>query len=592
MPHNKKLIALILITLMTFAASPFVLAVSVSSSSIYALFYLDKQEAFVNNQKFDLDAPVTIINNNTYVPAKFLGDLLGAKVEWNDATKKVQMLTPKAYIDFDLVNKDVTVNGTIVPFDSVSTIRNDTLLVKLTWLSNFIGFKYNYNAELRRIEVTYIKTPKSAYTDSMFYNDMIPNSRPIAKFTFGKETYKKGEPVEYIDLSYDPDTDGLTNYEWTGNKETFFEAGTFPVTLKVTDQKGTISNEYTRNITIEDKTFLDPIPYQIHNNPVGSLIKTRWEDLYTYFFDLPKLPNTVRHDLNRKLIVSDSPETFTQRGILYQEKVDGKARLYADHVNGMREKVKFAILASNANNQDATIRITNQGEVFPSTDANLIGNDGSVDFLLKDKIKSEILSVPAGKTIFFKQMPDFYPEQGMNVIYDVETSGEVTFSFVTMEPNEDAEAINKYKVLSFTGNVRGTFPASDTLWYSEGPIKKPTLLVVGDNETDVFLKGFDKFRNQEVTNEGNYGVVHHIKINHPGRVAVLLLARGGVYKGPFKINEKLILAPFSGVITAFDGVQVLARTKGNEETLDIEFTPPAGSAFPIDLIFYPLEDGK
>jgi hypothetical protein len=49
-----------------------------------------------------------------------------------------------------------------------------------------------------------------------------------------------------------------------------------------------------------------------------------------------------------------------------------------------------------------------------------------------------------------------------------------------------------------------------------------------------------------------------------------------------------MMAPASGVISAFQSVQILARTTGTENSFDLEFTPPAGSAFPIDLIFYPL----
>jgi hypothetical protein len=73
-------------------------------------------------------------------------------------------------------------------------------------------------------------------------------------------------------------------------------------------------------------------------------------------------------------------------------------------------------------------------------------------------------------------------------------------------------------------------------------------------------------------------------------MAVMILANGGVFKGPFKINGEIRLVPESGVLTAFDGMQILAKTTGKEDSLDIEFTPPAGSAFPIDLIFYPLDD--
>ena len=96
----------------------------------------------------------------------------------------------------------------------------------------------------------------------------------------------------------------------------------------------------------------------------------------------------------------------------------------------------------------------------------------------------------------------------------------------------------------------------------------------------------------DVVNGGNYGVVYKIHADKPRKMAVMIMARGGVFKGPFKINGEIIPVPYSGVITAFDGLEVLARTTGTEDALDIEFTPPAGSAFPIDLIFYPLEDLK
>jgi hypothetical protein len=42
------------------------------------------------------------------------------------------------------------------------------------------------------------------------------------------------------------------------------------------------------------------------------------------------------------------------------------------------------------------------------------------------------------------------------------------------------------------------------------------------------------------------------------------------------------------VLSALDGPYMIAKTTGTEEVLDIEFTPPAGSSFPVDLIFYPL----
>jgi hypothetical protein len=95
---------------------------------------------------------------------------------------------------------------------------------------------------------------------------------------------------------------------------------------------------------------------------------------------------------------------------------------------------------------------------------------------------------------------------------------------------------------------------------------------------------------KDALNLGNYGVVYKIHIPEPRKMAVLLLPRGGVFKGPFKVNGKMVLAPPSGVMMDYQGYTIIARTTGTEKALDIEFTPAAGSAFPVDVIFYPLEE--
>ena len=49
-------------------------------------------------------------------------------------------------------------------------------------------------------------------------------------------------------------------------------------------------------------------------------------------------------------------------------------------------------------------------------------------------------------------------------------------------------------------------------------------------------------------NDGNYGVVYKIHADKPRKMAVMIMARGGVFKGPFKINGEIIPVPYSGVL--------------------------------------------
>ncbi|UUZ91108.1 hypothetical protein LJK87_35990 [Paenibacillus sp. P25] len=587
MKRMKKELVLLLVCalLLSFAALPAAAAeqeAAMASSTTYVMLYIDKPDAFVNGTKVTLDAPATIIKDKTFVPAKFLGDTFGMKVEWNDKTRQINMETPTAKIMLDIDNKSAWINGYWQSFNDVAAIVNGRLMIKLTWLADYMGAKYTYNDELRRVEVLHVKRPKG------IFNPNANNSKPVAKFTFDKPSYKVGEPIHYVDLSYDPDAEGITNYEWTGKQEAFFSPGTYPISLVVSDAHGNKSEVYTRNLVIESQTYLNPIEYPIYMKPVGSYIKTDWSTLWGNFWELPELSKQVTEDKSRKLLVSDSPEEFKEKGVLYQDEVEGKGRLYADHINGTQQKLTMAILARNMTDKPVTVKTTNKGEVYPSVYANLIGNEASVDFLLNDP-HDETFTIPPKQTFVYKQMPDFYPGQGVNLFYDVETDGKVQFSFVA---DTEVTANSVYLPrLGFDGHVRGTFPVSQVNWNIDATnFTKPSRIVIGDGKSDPFQPGYDVFRKQNVTNDGNYGVIYKIHADKPRKMAVMILAKGGIFKGPFKINGDIRLVPQSGVLTAFDGMQILAKTTGKEDSLDIEFSPPAGSAFPIDLIFYPLDD--
>ncbi|MEK3723402.1 copper amine oxidase N-terminal domain-containing protein [Paenibacillus sp. FSL H8-0034] len=551
------------------------------------LLYYGKSEAFLNGTKLALDAPVVQINNRTYMPAAILPSLLGIPVEWDASSGSVQVTTPAAFIQLQLAAKQLRVNGKTEDFEQSAFMLNDRLYVELSWLNRFIGFKATVNEQLQRVELLYIKRAESG----SLFNDTMPNTKPVARFSVNKKSYRLGEPIIYSNTSYDPDGDTIKNVEWTGKAEAIFQPGLFKVSLSVTDSKGTVSEPFSYNVEIVDDPYLDEFEYKVYHEPVGTYVKEEEATLRAYLRGIPQLPNIATLEKDRPLIVSDSPETFTEKGFLYQEKVNGKARLYADHVNGMKEKVQFAIIVRNPSpDKPVTIKTTRHGEVHPSIYANLIGNEASIEFLQSDS-SPESITVAPYQTMYYKKMPEFYPDQGMNVMYDVETSGEVYFSFVAMDAGAGIESVGMYKQLDYTGNVRGTFDGSDVSWNVDlTGLKKPSSLAIGDGTSDQFVTGVDAYVKEHSLNLGNYGVVYKIHMDHPPKMALLLLPRGGVFRGPFEINGSIVQAPPSGIMMDYQGYTILARTDGTEPSLDIEFTPAAGSAFPVDVIFYPLED--
>jgi hypothetical protein len=561
-------------------------ASAVSTSTNFLDLFPGEAAAYVNSQKVDLtaDEASVLVNGTVFIPLKFVAQTMGIDLVWNAKTSRVEMNTPGFRIEIDIANNILYVNKVKVPLDKTAMMRGDTLLVKLSWVSDYMGGKYEFTPSLNRAEIIFVKRPDGVYDSTT------KQSNPVAKFTFGKPSYRIGEPVKYIDLSYDPDSEGIADYTWTGNREAFFAAGTYPVTLQVADGKGLTSDVYTRNLVITDEVYTSEFEYPLYFAEPGSFIPADWGIIWEHYHDLPELPRSVTYDSDRKLIVSDSPEDITEKGILYQDIVKGKVRLYADHVNTMIERIQFAIMVTNNTGKPVTVKTTNKGEVYPSAYANLIGHEASVDFMIGDPMSEELI-VPPNRTVVYVQMPDFYPGQGVNAFYDVETDGEVTFSFLAMDPISTPVSVGLYKPLDYVANVRGTFEAADVRWdIDASSFDVPSRLIIGDGESDLFIPGYDVQRKQKVTDDGNYGVMYEIHALNPRKMVILLLPRGGYFKGPFKFNGEFMMAPASGLLPPFEGVQVLARTTGNEGSLDIEFTPPAGSAFPVDLIFYPLED--
>lgn len=554
------------------------------------MLYPGQTTVYINGIKQQAEAMALKHEDRYFLPAAELPRWLDVPVSWDADRGVVQVAAPAALLSFELAARNVSVNGEERPWEEHVRLEADRLYVELDWLAQYISFQSRTDEKMGRIELRYMVAGEKG----MFRNDAMPRVKPVAKFTVDKEAYRIGEPIRYSSVSYDPKGGAIVKEEWIGNAEAIFTPGLYKVSLTVTDSAGNVSDTFSRNVLVKNEPYLDDFEYGIYHKPVGTYVRETEEVLRARLRGLPELVYEKRVPAeDRPLIVSDSPETFTERGALYSERVNGKARLYATHVNGMDRKMKFAIAVTNPyGDRSVTIRTTNQGEVYPSIYANLIGNEATLEFLL-DNHEPETMVLGPLETAYYKVMPDFFPGQGMNVMYDVETDGDVYFTFAAMNPEETPEAIGKLPRLPFSGNVRGTFTSSDVVWELDGSkLDKPSSFAIGDGVIDQFVTGTDFYLREPALNLGNYGVVYRIAVRNPQPMAVLVLARGGPFKGPFKIDGNIVQTPSSGVMMDYQGYTIIARTDGTEPLLDIDFSPASGSAFPIDVIFYPLKDLK
>jgi hypothetical protein len=572
-----KMISVLVIGLFIFS---FPVHAKLSTSTVHVVLTIDETSVYVNGEAFQLDAPAVVVDGKTYVPLKFLSERFGVRVAFDAVAQIASIRFLASDVAVSLPDQTMTINGFSSAMTPTFRVIQNRLMVQLTWFGAQLGAKIAYEPFLRRIEMVMTPLPIDARVNVQ--------AKPVAKFTLGKPTYRIGERIKYIDLSYDPDGDGIASTAWKNNQPVFFAPGSYEVTLQVTDSKGNTSDVYRRAVVVTAETVRTPLEYAMHEARLQTTYKFASKAEREMFVQAQKLPVTVTQRTDRKLLVSDSPENVTEYGLLYRDVVNGRGRLYANHINETDERLQLAIVATNEGTAPVTIRTTRQGEVWPSVYANLIGHQATVDFLLDDVYKDNVV-VGAGQSVAYAIMPDFLPGQGVNLMYDVETTGQVTFSFVAMLPGDAIDDIGTYRPLPYDRHVRGSFMVSHIDWDIDASGTGLRAITIGDNKRDVFVTGYDVFRQMDVVNFGNYGVVYTMRIRNTGKVAIGVLARGGPFKGPFLINGEIVLAPRSGIVTPFDGLTLLARTEGDEPYVDIVFSPPAGSAFPIDLVLFPLK---
>lgn len=62
--------------------------VTVKKDETEIIIYIDSEKAYINGEEKVLDSPAFIENDRTYTPIRFIGEALGAVVEWNDENRQ------------------------------------------------------------------------------------------------------------------------------------------------------------------------------------------------------------------------------------------------------------------------------------------------------------------------------------------------------------------------------------------------------------------------------------------------------------------------------------------------------------------------
>lgn len=420
-----------------------------------------------------------------------------------------------------------------------------------------------------------------------------PNQAPVADFTTDKTVYRIGENILYTDRSTD-DENSITSTKWSGNEKVFFAAGEYPVVLEVTDRHG-LTTQVTRNITVSSEVLYTRDEYDRLYTPIGEKYAMNGSTILNY----PLVSFTPVSE-PAQMMRSNSPETLTSEGIVYEDQLVGDIRFMFHHLNNLGDPVKIYLLATNYGSVTANVGTGASGMGGPNTQVSATGKMSTARYLtsLASNPATTWQTVKPGET---KEVLPLISQRALknnevlSAFADLVTDQRLEFHVVVVKEGKNpvTELPNLTYLLERDLHVRGTFDGTNrSIEINETIGNTPQRLAIGDGKLDTYLTGYDGMTGNLEINKGNFGVLYKMKLTHVApRTLISLNPRGGYYMGAFLVNGKLVTLPASTpILSNSNEAGVLYRTGNTEETVDLVFMIAPGGNLPLMMLFTPLPE--
>ena len=115
---------------------------------------IDHKDALVFGETKSNDVAPIIRNNRTMLPARFVAEALGAKVDWDAKTRTVIITNATTVIKLPVGSTTATVNGQSITLDSPAFIENNRTYTPIRFISEALNAIVEWNAETRQVTIT------------------------------------------------------------------------------------------------------------------------------------------------------------------------------------------------------------------------------------------------------------------------------------------------------------------------------------------------------------------------------------------------------------------------------------------------------
>lgn len=119
------------------------------------LLFIGKTQAEINGKPYTLDAPPMIVKSTTMVPLRFVGEAIGASLDWNAPEQRITFILYGRTIKLWVGKTSAMVNDEQVSLAVAPMIVNGRTLVPVRFVSENLGSKVDWDGKLQRITITF-----------------------------------------------------------------------------------------------------------------------------------------------------------------------------------------------------------------------------------------------------------------------------------------------------------------------------------------------------------------------------------------------------------------------------------------------------
>jgi N-acetylmuramoyl-L-alanine amidase len=129
-----------------------VLIIFVSLSS-FVLAAEKPIEIYINEVEVDSDVPPVILNGRTLVPIRVISENLGAKVHWDNKNRTVKVIADSINVLLKIDSKKASVNNQEVLLDVPAKIIKDRTMIPLRFVGEALGADVEWNNDRRCVVI-------------------------------------------------------------------------------------------------------------------------------------------------------------------------------------------------------------------------------------------------------------------------------------------------------------------------------------------------------------------------------------------------------------------------------------------------------